>query len=100
MNAVVAIYIFRLAPELLMRFVIWLLINTLYRVQERGLQNIPDQGAVVLAVNHVSFVDALIIAGCLRRQPVQPQGWSRVVEVSAPAVCPYRAGVWRAAGTG
>ena len=50
-----------------MRFLTWLLINTIYRVNTKGLDNIPDEGAVVLAANHVSFVDPLIIGGCVRR---------------------------------
>ena len=33
LNAVVAIYIFTLVPEFLMRFLAWLLIHTIYRVQ-------------------------------------------------------------------
>jgi len=32
-----------------------------------GLDRIPEHGPVVLVCNHVSFVDALIIAGCVRR---------------------------------
>ncbi|MFO1352745.1 MAG: MFS transporter [Gammaproteobacteria bacterium] len=67
MNAAVAIYIYTLVPEFLMRFLVWMLIHTIYRVKTRGLDNIPDAGPVVLASNHVSFVDALIIAGCVRR---------------------------------
>ncbi len=67
MNAVVAIYLFRLVPEFLMRFLIWLLIHTMYRVKKTGMQNIPEEGAVVVTANHVSFVDALIVGGCIRR---------------------------------
>lgn len=67
MNAVVAIYLFRLVPEFLMRFLIWLLIHTMYRVKKTGMENIPDEGAVVVTANHVSFVDALIVGGCIRR---------------------------------
>ncbi|MCW9029480.1 MAG: 1-acyl-sn-glycerol-3-phosphate acyltransferase, partial [Kangiella sp.] len=33
----------------------------------KGLDNIPDEGAHVLVCNHVSYVDALIIAGSIRR---------------------------------
>jgi 1-acyl-sn-glycerol-3-phosphate acyltransferase len=50
-----------------MRFLVWLLIHSVYHVKAKGLDNIPEQGAVVLVCNHVSFVDALIIAGCVRR---------------------------------
>ncbi len=67
MNAVVAIYIYTLVPEFLMRFIVWLLIHSIYRVQKEGLEYIPDRGAVVLVCNHVSFVDALVIAGCVHR---------------------------------
>ncbi len=67
MNAVVALYIFLLIPEFLMRFLIWMLIHTFYRVKEEGQQHIPDEGACVLVCNHVSFVDALVIGGCIRR---------------------------------
>jgi len=67
LNALVAAYIFTLVPEFLMRFLTWLLIHTIYRVQKTGLDKIPDEGAVILACNHVSFVDPLIIGGCVRR---------------------------------
>ncbi|MDH3714697.1 MAG: MFS transporter [Gammaproteobacteria bacterium] len=67
MNAAVAIYIFRLVPEFLMRFLVWLLIHTVYSVQKDGLDKIPEQGAALLVCNHVSFVDPLVIAGCIRR---------------------------------
>jgi 1-acyl-sn-glycerol-3-phosphate acyltransferase len=67
MNAAVAIYIYTLVPEFLMRFIVWLLIHSIYRVRKEGLEHIPDRGAAVLVCNHVSFVDALVIAGCVRR---------------------------------
>ena len=67
LNAVVAIYIFSLIPEFLMRFLIWILINTIYRVKKTGLENVPEDGACVVVCNHVSYVDALIIGGTVRR---------------------------------
>jgi 1-acyl-sn-glycerol-3-phosphate acyltransferase len=67
LNAVVAIYIFTLVPEFLMRFLVWLLIHTIYRVRVSGMENIPAQGPVIVASNHVSFVDPLILGGMIRR---------------------------------
>lgn len=67
LNALVAIYIYSVVPEFFMRFLVWILIHTVYRVKASGLNNIPDAGPVVLVCNHVSYVDALIIAGCIRR---------------------------------
>jgi len=67
LNLVVAIYIFSLVPEFLMRFLVWILIHTIYRVEVKGMENIPDTGPVIVAANHVSFVDPLIIGGVIRR---------------------------------
>jgi len=67
MNAAVALFIFKLVPEFLMRFIIWILIHTFYRVEKEGLDNIPDEGPCLLVCNHVSFVDALVIGGCIQR---------------------------------
>jgi 1-acyl-sn-glycerol-3-phosphate acyltransferase len=67
LNAVVAIYIFSLVPEFLMRFLVWMLIHTIYRVRMSGEQHIPEEGAVIIAANHVSFVDPLILGGMIRR---------------------------------
>jgi 1-acyl-sn-glycerol-3-phosphate acyltransferase len=67
LNAVVAIYIFTLVPEFLMRFLVWMLIHTIYRVRVSGEENIPDEGPVIVASNHVSFADPLILGGMIRR---------------------------------
>jgi len=63
MNAAVAVYIYRLVPEFLLRFVAWVLTHTLYRVNAVHTDRIPAEGAAVLACNHVSFVDAVVIMG-------------------------------------
>jgi 1-acyl-sn-glycerol-3-phosphate acyltransferase len=67
LNALVAVYIFTLVPEFLMRFLVWILIHTIYRVRVTGMDHIPDEGPVIVASNHVSFVDPLIIGGMIRR---------------------------------
>jgi 1-acyl-sn-glycerol-3-phosphate acyltransferase len=67
LNAAVAIYIYTLVPEFLMRFIIWMLIHTVYRLEKSGLERIPDDGAAVIVCNHVSFVDALVIAAACPR---------------------------------
>jgi 1-acyl-sn-glycerol-3-phosphate acyltransferase len=66
-NAAVAVYIYSLVPEFLLRFVAWLLIHSVYRLRQNGLENIPEEGAAVLVCNHVSFVDPLVIAAASRR---------------------------------
>lgn len=60
-NAVVAAYIFLLVPEYLLRFVAWVLSRFVYRFKVRGDEHIPTTGAAILACNHVSFVDAVLL---------------------------------------
>jgi len=67
LNAAVALYIYMLVPEFLMRFLAWLLVHTFYRVDKEGLENIPEDGPCILVCNHVSYVDAVVIAACVRR---------------------------------
>ena len=67
LNIAVNTYIFRIVPEFTMRFMIWLLSHSMYRVEHRNLAAIPDEGAALLVCNHVSFVDALLIGGAVRR---------------------------------
>jgi len=67
MNAVVAIYIYTLVPEFLARFLVWILVHTVYRVRKSGSERIPEDGAAILVCNHVSYVDALVITAACRR---------------------------------
>ncbi|MGE0499027.1 MAG: MFS transporter [Ramlibacter sp.] len=60
-NAVVAFYIFMLVPEYLLRFVAWVASRFVYRFKVRGDEHIPLEGAAILACNHVSFVDAVLL---------------------------------------
>lgn len=61
LNAIVALYIFGLVQEFLMRFIAWLLIHTFYRVKTINNQRIPEEGPAVLVCNHVSYLDAIVI---------------------------------------
>jgi 1-acyl-sn-glycerol-3-phosphate acyltransferase len=67
LNVAVAVYIFTIVPEFLMRFITWVLVNTLYRVRVDGLENIPEEGPALLVCNHVSFMDPLLLMANLRR---------------------------------
>jgi 1-acyl-sn-glycerol-3-phosphate acyltransferase len=67
LNAAVAVYIYLLVPEFLMRFLVWMLVHTVYRLDKSGLERVPDEGPALIVANHVSFVDALVIAAAVRR---------------------------------
>lgn len=66
-NVVVAAYIYRLVPEFLIRFVVWLLVHLVYRVEKKNIARIPETGAALLVSNHTSFVDLLVITAVNKR---------------------------------
>jgi 1-acyl-sn-glycerol-3-phosphate acyltransferase len=67
MNAAIALYIYTLVPEFLLRFLSWILINVIYRLNVRGSEKIPEHGPGLLICNHVSFVDPIVISAACRR---------------------------------
>ena len=66
-NAAVALYIYRLLPEFLLRFVAWLLVHSVYRLKKQGWDALPATGPALLVSNHASHVDTLIIASAASR---------------------------------
>lgn len=67
-NTLVALWIFSIVPEFLMRFLSWVLVRGLYRLRLKGVhENIPDEGAALIVCNHVSYMDALILSASIPR---------------------------------
>lgn len=67
MNIIVAVYIYTLIPEFLLRFLAWSVTNIFYRLKVTGRENLPLEGPFVIACNHVTFIDGFVIAsGCPR----------------------------------
>lgn len=80
-NVVVAVWIFTIVPEFLMRFLSWLLVRTLYRLRLHGIEkNVPDEGPALLVCNHVSYMDALILAATIPR-PVRFVMYYRIFNI-------------------
>ncbi|OED38162.1 hypothetical protein AB833_21015 [Chromatiales bacterium (ex Bugula neritina AB1)] len=67
LNAVVGLFIFKRVPEFTLQMIAWILMHSLYRIGKHNLDNIPREGAAVLACNHVSFVDPLVIGAVCPR---------------------------------
>jgi 1-acyl-sn-glycerol-3-phosphate acyltransferase len=67
MNLVVTVFIYKTVTEFLWRFVVWVALHTTYHVKTAELDNIPTTGAAVIVCNHISYIDAIIIAGYTRR---------------------------------
>ncbi len=66
-NAVIAIYIYLLVPEFFLRFLAWLGTRSMYQLQVDGRKNLPTDGPGLLICNHISYMDAPILAGAIRR---------------------------------
>ena len=80
-NALVAIWIFSIVPEFLMRFLSWVMVRLLYRLRLHGIEkNVPDEGAALLVCNHVSYMDALVLAASIPR-PVRFVMYYRIFNI-------------------
>ncbi len=67
LNAAVAVYLYTLLPEFLLRFLALLVVRVLYRLQPAGIEHIPESGPALLICNHVSYADALVISAACPR---------------------------------
>ena len=64
---VLTLYALYLLPDFFVRFILWVLTHTLYRIRIVGQENIPLHGPALLISSHVSFVDALLIGASIPR---------------------------------
>jgi 1-acyl-sn-glycerol-3-phosphate acyltransferase len=67
LNALVSIYIYTLLPEFLFRFLSWILSNIMYKLTVNNAAHVPKTGAAIIAANHVSFVDWMILSAAVLR---------------------------------
>jgi len=68
-------------PEFFMRFVSWLMVRALYRLELHGIEkHVPDEGAALIVCNHVSYMDALILAATIPR-PVRFVMYHRIFDI-------------------
>jgi len=62
LNLLVAIAIFTQVPIFAVRFVLWILTHTMYRVRHVDLHHLPEKGGALIVCNHVSYLDGLLIS--------------------------------------
>ena len=67
LNLGAAFIVFKQVPEFMVRFIVWVMSNILYRVKVVGHENIPTDGPCLIAPNHISYVDFMLVAGAIRR---------------------------------
>lgn len=67
MSAGMGLYICFRIPSILLRAVLWILANTVYRIRVLGRNNIPEEGGALFVANHLSILDALALAASTDR---------------------------------
>jgi len=55
------IYMLWLLPDALLRFVLWFLTRTVYRIRVVGRENVPSKGGALFVCNHLSLADAMLL---------------------------------------
>jgi acyl-[acyl-carrier-protein]-phospholipid O-acyltransferase / long-chain-fatty-acid--[acyl-carrier-protein] ligase len=63
----VTVYIVTVVPDYLVRFVLWLLTHSVFRIRINGQENVPFEGPALLVANHMSHVDGFLVGACVQR---------------------------------
>ncbi|KHT35849.1 MFS transporter [Vibrio sinaloensis] len=67
MNLLVAVYLFMQVPIFVVRFLVWILTHSMYRVNHKNLHHLPEKGGALIVCNHVSYMDALLLSAVCPR---------------------------------
>ncbi|VGO15839.1 Bifunctional protein Aas [Pontiella desulfatans] len=68
MTALLALGTFIILPDFIVRFTVLVFTRIIYRVRSSGLENIPVTGGALLASNHVTWSDALLLSATQQRR--------------------------------
>jgi len=63
----VTIYIVTVVDEYLIRFLLWMLTHTVFRIRIVGQENLPFRGPALLVSNHMSHVDGFLVGASVQR---------------------------------
>src|SRR5260370_4418078 len=67
MSVVATVFVIYLLPDSLLRLLLWIATNTLYRLDVEGRENVPARGGTLLTPNHVSMADAVLLIASIDR---------------------------------
>jgi len=54
-------------PDFAVRFFLWLLTHSIFRIRIVGQENVPFRGPALLVSNHMSHVDGFLVGACIQR---------------------------------
>jgi acyl-[acyl-carrier-protein]-phospholipid O-acyltransferase/long-chain-fatty-acid--[acyl-carrier-protein] ligase len=63
----VTIYIVTVVDEYLIRFLLWMLTHTIFRIRIVGQENVPFRGPALLVSNHMSHADGFLVGASVQR---------------------------------
>jgi acyl-[acyl-carrier-protein]-phospholipid O-acyltransferase/long-chain-fatty-acid--[acyl-carrier-protein] ligase len=92
-----SVYVLAVVPEFLVRFSLWLLTHSIYRIRIVGQENVPSRGPALLVCNHLSHIDGFLVGACVQRfirfmvyRPIydhwllhRPLQWMKAIPVAA-----------------
>lgn len=81
-----AIAVTRMMPAIVVRFLLYVAANTLFRIEITGREHIPASGPALIVSNHVSYADA-VLAGYTTRRFMRFLMWKPIYD--APAFRPF-----------
>ncbi|MBI2875837.1 MAG: MFS transporter [Candidatus Tectomicrobia bacterium] len=61
------VYLLAILPDFLIRFSLWMLTHSIYRIRIVGQEHPPLRGPALLVCNHLSLVDGFLVGACLQR---------------------------------
>ena len=64
---VATFYLLSILPDFFIRFTLWMITHTLYKIRIVGQERVPFQGPALLVCNHMSYVDGLLVGSCVQR---------------------------------
>ena len=73
------LYIVCLIPQATIRFVVWLMSLTVYRIRIFGRENLPREGGALLVPNHITWVDGILLMATSSR-PIRMVAWAGNIE--------------------
>jgi acyl-[acyl-carrier-protein]-phospholipid O-acyltransferase / long-chain-fatty-acid--[acyl-carrier-protein] ligase len=66
-SLLITVYIVTVVNDFLIRFVLWLVTHTIFRIRIVGQESVPFRRPALLVSNHMSHVDGFLVGACVQR---------------------------------